>query len=168
MVNLRLRVAHSREQSHDYRGLESVDLLWQASIERSPLYFQEDSRTSTSFPFLQAGPTSNLRVFGDKSIGVSFIQIAQTVHELLTCFDLPTQRGQTIVVLKLETCYVCLTLINHNVYTQSTNSLWNEEIYTMCTCTSTKCGGVLEVLSFAWAARLKWKLERHVKQVHIL
>ena len=73
-----------------------------------------------------------------------------------------------IVMYKLETCYVCLTLINHNVYTQSTNSLWNEEIYTMCTCTSTKCGGVLEVLSFAWAARLKWKVESHVKQVHVL
>ena len=68
----------------------SVDLL---SIERGPLYSQEDSRTSTSFPFL---PTSNLRVFGDKSIGVSFIQIAQTVCELLTCFDPPTQHGQTI------------------------------------------------------------------------
>ena len=56
-------------------------------IERGPLYFQEDSRTSTSFHFLQAGPTSNLQVFGDKSIGASFIQ---TVRELLTCFDPPT------------------------------------------------------------------------------
>ena len=37
--------------------------------------------------------TSNLRVFGDKSI---VIQIAQTVRELLTCFEPPTQRGQTI------------------------------------------------------------------------
>ena len=32
-----LRVAHSRELSHDYRGLESVDLLWQALIEHGPL-----------------------------------------------------------------------------------------------------------------------------------
>ena len=69
------------------------------SIERGPLYCQEDSRTSTSFRFLQVGPTSNLRVFGDKSIGVRFIQIAQTVRELLTCFDLPTQCGQTIVII---------------------------------------------------------------------
>ena len=67
-----------------------------------PLYFQEDSRTSTSFLFLQAGPTSNLRVFGDKSIGVSFVQIAQTIRELLTCFDPPTQRGQTIDVDTLD------------------------------------------------------------------
>ena len=77
----------------------SVDLLRQASIERGPFYFQEDSRTSTSFHFLQAGPTSNLRVFGDKSIDVSFIQIAQTIRELLTCFDPPTQRGQTIATM---------------------------------------------------------------------
>ena len=31
-----------------------------------------------------------------KLIGVSFIQIAQTVRELVMCFDPPTQRGQTI------------------------------------------------------------------------
>ena len=58
------------------------------------------------FFFLQAGPTSNLRVFGDISIGASFIQIAQTVRKLLTCFDPPTQRGQTIVQLhsKFKAC----------------------------------------------------------------
>ena len=77
------------------------------SIECSPLYFQEHSRTNTSFPFLQAGPTSNLRVFGDKSIGVSFIQIAQTVRELLTCFDPPTQCGQTIVCIGLMRMRIC-------------------------------------------------------------
>ena len=59
------------------------------------IYYNRTS-TCTYFPFLQAGHTSNLRVFGDKSIGVSFIQIAQTVRELLTCFDPPTQRGQPI------------------------------------------------------------------------
>ena len=94
MVNLRLRVAHSREQSHDY---EAWRVLIYYDKRRLNADLCEDSRTSTSFPFLQAGPTSNLRVFGDKSIGVSFIQIAQTVRELLTCFDPPTQRGQTIV-----------------------------------------------------------------------
>ena len=31
--------------------------------------------------------------------GVSFIQIAKTVRELLTCFDPPTQRRQTSVLL---------------------------------------------------------------------
>ena len=41
-----------------------------------------------------------------------------------------------------------LSLINHNVYTQNTNSLWNEEMNAMCTstCTSSKCGGALEVV----------------------
>ena len=68
----------------------SVDLL---SIEHSPLYFQEDSRTSTSFSVFASG--TYIKLTG-VLIGVSFIQIAQTVRELLMCFDPPTQRGQTI------------------------------------------------------------------------
>ena len=38
-------------------------------------------------------PTSNLRGFGDKSVGASFIQIRQTVRDF---FGPPTQRGNII------------------------------------------------------------------------
>ena len=58
----------------------SVDLL---SIEHGPLYFQEISRTSTSFPFLQVGPTSNLRVFGDNRL-VTAVHVMQCLGQLDT------------------------------------------------------------------------------------
>ena len=56
--------------------------------------------------------TSNLQVFGDKSIGVSFIQIAQTARELLTCFDPPTQRGQTIGLASKRVAWLASFLLH--------------------------------------------------------
>ena len=60
----------------------SVDLLWQALIERGPLYFQEDSRISTSFHFFASRIYIKLTGVGDKSIGASFIEI----HKLFVSY----------------------------------------------------------------------------------